>query len=311
MPHKLGKYLVSSKFTNNIQEAIENYLVFEGLESRLSGGFGFDKNLSVVENIQHLLTSANVCELEAQYIFFAEEEHTRGSQTLLHLFAKGDRRLQSTIKKANIKNARHIVQTLIEQKIIYIEPTRERLPTKDKNQKRKKNLRQYSAEDKIKFVNNFDRFWFFFVKPYANDIKQERTQEFYTHLHKYLSQFLSFGFEHWINDLIIHRVILKDILKGILQSAGYWNKYTEFDILACAQKGEIVLGECKWTSRPVCQHDLNKLLYKSHKTGIPTKYFVFFSKSGFSKGLLKQRGEYFIFLGLEELHEVLAGYLNA
>ena len=71
MPHKLGKYLVSSKFTNNIQEAIENYLVFEGSESRLSGGFGFDKNLSVVENIQHLLTSANVCELEAQYIFFA------------------------------------------------------------------------------------------------------------------------------------------------------------------------------------------------------------------------------------------------
>ena len=85
MPYKLDKYLVSSKFANNIQEAIENYLVFEGLESRLSSGFSFDKNLSVVKNIQRLLTPMNVRTLEPQYIFFTEEEPTKDCQTLLHL----------------------------------------------------------------------------------------------------------------------------------------------------------------------------------------------------------------------------------
>ena len=78
MPYKLDKYLVSSKFANNIQEAIENYLVFEGLESRLSNGFSFDKNLSVVKNIQRLLTPYECAHIRAPiYLFHRRRTNER------------------------------------------------------------------------------------------------------------------------------------------------------------------------------------------------------------------------------------------
>ncbi|GAG70536.1 unnamed protein product, partial [marine sediment metagenome] len=66
----------------------------------------------------------------------------------------------------------------------------------------------------------------------------------------------------------------------------WWNGREEIDIVALDGKGSFMFCECKWTAKKIGISMLDELQNKTNKfPGVARKYFGFFSKSGFSKGI--------------------------
>jgi len=66
----------------------------------------------------------------------------------------------------------------------------------------------------------------------------------------------------------------------------YWDKNSEFDILAKSADGTVIIGECKYKNRKVSGNELHKLKQKIKQSNLKVDRFALFSKSGFSNSLM-------------------------
>ncbi len=73
----------------------------------------------------------------------------------------------------------------------------------------------------------------------------------------------------------------------IVEIASYWDRFSEFDILAKSSNDSLILGECKYKNRPVVKSELLKLKNKAINSNLDIDYFTLFSKSGFSSEMHK------------------------
>lgn len=73
-----------------------------------------------------------------------------------------------------------------------------------------------------------------------------------------------------------------------LKIGRWWRKDIEIDIVAYDAHGSFLFGECKWRNEKVNMKVLDQLKYKAQflEQAIGEKYYVLFSKSGFTKELI-------------------------
>ncbi len=86
---------------------------------------------------------------------------------------------------------------------------------------------------------------------------------------------------------------------------GYWDINSEFDILAKSRDNLVIIGECKYKNRKVCRSELLKLKRKVQISNIRVDKFALFSKSGFSRELLKSRDKDLILFELKDFKSLL------
>ena len=79
----------------------------------------------------------------------------------------------------------------------------------------------------------------------------------------------------------------------------------EIDILTITNKGEVYVGECKWTNHKINKKELHKLDEKCQKLGIEPTQIIFFSKRGFSKELLGLQGSKLALYSAEDFKALL------
>ncbi|MEA1964922.1 MAG: DUF234 domain-containing protein, partial [Candidatus Aerophobetes bacterium] len=80
----------------------------------------------------------------------------------------------------------------------------------------------------------------------------------------------------------------------------WWSGKDEIDIVAYDGEGSFMFCECKWTVKRVGISVLDKLQNKANKfPEAVRKYFGFFSKAGFSKGIkdLSKKRKDILFFG--------------
>jgi len=206
----------------------------------------------------------------------------------LQKLAGGDRKqysLYRNTKEISQTRGRLLHKELYQNNIIKKEPTREKIPQREKNRYIKKEFRGYYPEDKIKFVKNFDRFWYTFISPFSDELEQGYKQDCINYIQNGFEKYVSLTFEELSNELIKEEFFNLNIV----ESGGYWNKYTEYDILAKNKDNRYILGECKWTNQKICKNTLRKLQNKAKKLDFDIVNFALFSKNGFSKSLKKER----------------------
>ncbi len=261
----------------NIKEQIENFAVFDGLDS-----FELTIGTNILENIEKNIIK-HISTLKKD---FYHDNHTC---QILQKLAKGDRKQYAIYKNSNLSQikGKEIFKKLYNEDIIQKEFSREKKYHSSKQKPLKKELRRYTVEDKLKFTKNFHRFWYTFISSKMQN-KQYITTD---NIKPYLEKYISFTFEELSNELI------KDDYFGlnIAQSGSYWDKKTEIDILAKNIDNNYIVGECKWTNQKICKNILRKLQNKTKYIDFNVTKYALFSKNGFSNSLKKDIKDIILF----------------
>ncbi len=85
----------------------------------------------------------------------------------------------------------------------------------------------------------------------------------------------------------------------------YWDKNSEFDILAKREDNKIILGECKYKNRKICKNELSKLKLKAKESNIDVDIYTLFSKNGFSNELLNSNIHNLLLFELKDFSKLL------
>lgn len=275
---------IKTKFQNffhhygylELEQAMELFSVFGGIEDRIE--------LDLLDDIE-MLIRFNFIDRYQEFreliapSYLLEEPY----RYLLIAIARGDGRLSNVFRKAKVGEAlgRSLVEELLDLDIIELEASREAPLKTHPNQKLEKALRSYKIESKIRFKEPFYRFWFGFVEPFSKDLSVKKSQRFFENFEKHFSRLNSLVFEQLSNELLnLH------YKNRLIKDGSYWDKNSEFDILAKTKNGEIIVAECKYKNRRVCKSEFSKLKQKAVTSNLNADTFALFSKNGFSNELM-------------------------
>jgi len=274
------------------RELIEYFSIFDGFQKL--------ELLTQKETLQEAILDAVLKDfqvLKQRYFFSHDKKLQADIEKFLYRLAVGNRKTYSVYKNdISHYRGKTIYKILFQNNIVEKELSREK-PSFIFHKRRKREFRGYQVEDKIKFVKNFDRFWFVFVYPFKSDLEEERYDVVLKNIEENLDYFISLNFEYLSNTLLKTR-------KNIVEYGSYWDKYVEFDLLAKEEDGTTYIGECKWTNHKVNGSILNKLKKKCAKAGFDVDYYVLFSKSGFSNELLKSKDKDLILYDIDDFKEI-------
>ncbi len=224
--------------------------------------------------------------LKSAFVYTSDTHLQEDLDTLLFRIAVGDRKSHSIYKNdISQPRGRELYRLLFERQVINKEYSRETPPLRVPGRSLKKELRRYRIEDKIRFNDNFTRFWFTFVRPFEKEIAGGEFTQVMHFLDRELDRYISFTFETLSNLLIVDR--FKE--EKITEAGSYWDRDIELDLLVRTASGKIIAGECKWKNQRISKNILNKLQKKCALSHLNVDYYALFSKSGFSNELLKSK----------------------
>jgi AAA+ ATPase superfamily predicted ATPase len=136
----------------------------------------------------------------------------------------------------------------------------------------------------------FLRFYFRFIEPSGKDIEAGEINQAYHKINKHLDEFI--GKHTW--EELCREWVLRAGNRGKLACApektgALWNKEAQIDVAALnIEEKHIMLGECKWTEKPINGPVMRGLLDRSAKLIPHNKNWsvtlFYFSKTGFTSG---------------------------
>ena len=263
------EYLSAFFPTKNEIELIELYAVLYGVPKYLELFKESDNIFEAIE--ENILDKSAFLYEEPRFILQNEVNEPMTYFTILETIANGEHKLGAIAGKLNknVQNITSFISKLIELEIIYKEvPITEKLPNKSK-----KGL--YFIKD------NFFRFWFSYVLPYRSQLELGNTNYAMVKIKENFSGFIAKIYE----DLSVEYT-LKNY--PLLKAGRWWSKDEEIDVVGVGEEF-ILVGECKYSNKKVGVDILKELEKKSKKIelNLPIKYYLFFSKSGFTKELLE------------------------
>lgn len=268
----------------DIKELIEYYGVFNGYENLNT----LHSSETLLENIETNILH-KYQQIKPLFTYSDDLQTQQNIEKLLFRIAVGNRKIYS-IYKDDIPqfHGSSLYQILFSKGVIFKEFSREAplpIPTK-------KEFRRYKIEDKIRFTKGFYRFWFTFIAPHHQEIEAKKYDIILEKIRLELDKYISFTFELFSNNLIEQHF-------KVVESGSYWDKHIELDVLAKTEHGKVIAGEAKWKNQKISKNTLNKLQKKCELAGLKVDYFALFSKSGFSKELLKNRDKNILLYDLQ------------
>jgi len=275
---------------------IEYFSLYGGKESALTLNLFEDIALSAELTFVQQFEKTETL-IEPSYLL--ETPYTQ----LLTAVASGDGRLSNIFRRARIGESAggEIISHLCDLGILTLEASRQAPIKAHPKHLLKKHLRGYRIEAKVRFVKPFDRFWFGFVAPYRTTLLQGDGLRFTEHFIQHKERVYSLVFEQLSMLLLAQQYQTQDPL---VSQGSFWNHHSEFDILSVTERGKIILGECKYTSRHVTKKELTKLQEKALQSGIKVDTYALFSKSGFSNELWGIKREDLLLFELKDFEKL-------
>ncbi len=263
------KYLSSFFPSKDEIELIELYAVLYGVPKYLEI---FKDSGDIFEAIERNILDKNAFLYEEpRFILQNEVNEPMTYFTILETIANGEHKLGNIAGKLNknVQNITSFISKLIELELIYKEvPVTEKLPNKSK-----KGL--YFIKD------NFFRFWFSYILPYKSQLELGNSNYAMVKIKENFSGFVAKVYEDLAVEYILNHYPL-------LKSGRWWSKNEEIDVVGVGEDF-LLVGECKYSNKKVGIDILQQLEDKSKKIelNLPIKHYLLFSKSGFTKELLK------------------------
>jgi hypothetical protein len=245
----------------------------------------FSDSVGLYTNIRrHILDNQGRLYNEPRLVLMEELREPRNYFAILRTIAQGRTRLNEIAQASGVgngsKTARYL-SILQEMRLVS-----RRVPaTETQPAKSKKGI--------YEFTDPFLRFWFRYVQPnigslelgLADAVLAERVRPTF-------AAFVGRAFEQAARDYVA-RLARANALPFVPDRIGsWWDRQAEIDVMAVGEGEQaILLGECKWSPRPLGTNILNDLQSKARE--LPTMdhharvSYALFSKSGFTPELRK------------------------
>jgi hypothetical protein len=140
----------------------------------------------------------------------------------------------------------------------------------------------------------FFRFWFRFVNAHRSELADRGARHVLTtHVVPNLDLFVGQAFEQTC------REVVRDLVHGGRLRIAYdrlgrhWDREMEVDLVAMREGSPVLVGECKWSRKPVGEDILAQLRQKAARLcgSGPTPLLALFSRSGFTPAVWRQERE--------------------
>ena len=241
-----------------------------------------EQDRSIADNLERLALDPNGA-LHQEPVFLLREElrELRSYFALLQAIAAGNTRLNEIAQAAGVERApaSRYLATLIDLGVVErTVPVTELHPEK-------------SRKGLYIIADGFLRFWFRFVAPHGSLLATGQTGAVRARLDSGLAGFVAPVFEQLSREWIA-RAGAAGALPLTLRAVGrWWTRHAEIDVVALGEKGAL-LGECKWSTRPVGPDVLSALRARSELFRGATDmgpdeplWLALFSRSGFTPDL--------------------------
>ncbi|MCT4619537.1 MAG: ATP-binding protein [Marinisporobacter sp.] len=270
----------STKFFSNysFEEEVKAYGILGGIPQYL---LKFRDKESIEENIKrHILDKSSYLYTEPMNLLKQELREPAMYNSIIEAIATGASKLNEIATKVGEAGSKcsAYLKTLIELQIV-----EKQVPVGEKESSRKTIYR---------LKDNLFNFWYRFVFDYPSLIEQEMIDYLYEKKIKpEMNHYLGYIYEKICIDYLI-RKNKKYELPFVFEKIGSWwgnnpikKRQEEIDILAVSKECAFI-GECKWRNEPLDMKVVMGLMEKSQILPYKEKYYVFFSKSGFTKEVL-------------------------
>jgi hypothetical protein len=281
-----------------LEQLVECFSCFGGMENHI--------NLDFFENTEQSVERIFVRE----FSIFSDLDEIKYPavspyRRFLTAVARGDGKMLGVFRRAHLneKEGGGMLNEMVRTGILLMEPSREKKPDRlYPGQSLRKEFRGYRIQPKIHFRKPFLRFWFGFVEPFARELVRGEGRRFLENYRRHSDRAVSPVFGQLSNELLELDFSDKDPL---VSKGAFWDRHNEFDLFCRTQSGSVILGECKYTGRPICRNELKKLKEKAYRCGIKADRFALFSRSGFSKELQEMDDERVMLYPLEKYRKLL------
>jgi hypothetical protein len=269
-----------ARFT--VDEKVQTYAILGGVPAYL---LQFDDRLSLLDNAeQHILATGTFLYDEPRFLLLQELGDPHRYFSILEAIA-GGRTRQNDIAQAvglAVTSLPFYLATLRDLGLV------ERVVPVTETQPQKSRRALYRLRDQ------YFQFWFRFVHPNRSLLERGVTAPVRRQIADQLDQFTGPVFEAICQDHI-WRLAESGELGFTPRAVGrWWDDREEIDIVALSDE-DILLGECKWSTRPVGTDVLTDLHRKAQtllsRSTWPRVHYTLFSRSGFIPALRSQAAE--------------------
>jgi len=261
----------------SFEDFLDIYTICGGMPAYL---LEIDKNLSLKENIKdNIFNRTAFLYNEIPFILKEEFRESKNYLSILKAISFGNTKFGEIANHTGLlKNIlTKYIDTLINLKLI----EKEVAITEDNLKKSKKGI--------YKISDNFTRFWFQYVFPYKSDLEIQKNEDAFRKIKETFKQIKSLVYESVCQQLLSG---FSDELFNFERIGRWWDRKDEIDIVGLnSETKQIIFGECKWSKNLV---DIN-VYYELKRKSLGVKwnneerkeYFIIFSKSGFTKKMIK------------------------
>lgn len=281
-----------------MEQLIEYFACFGGVEKRLEFDF--------FESLEESVGRIYVEEFDEMAVAVPEYLRRTPYRKPLVAIARGDGRIYAALHRAGVGESlgEEILAEMESDGILRMEASREAPLRTHPRERIKKKLRHYRIQPKARFAQPYLRFWFAFVEPYAAELERGEGEAFLSNWRQHRDRAFSLVFEQLANELLELHFAQSDPL---LSKGSYWDRRSEFDLLCRTSGGETILGECKYTGKPVSRREIRKLREKAAASGIRADRFALFARSGFTRELRESGEPDLLLFGLEDFGRLVEG----
>jgi len=258
------------------EDLIRAYAVLGGIPAYLSQ---FDSHQPLLANIVgNILTQGRFLHDEPRFLLLQELRDPSRYFSVLQAVAGGRTRLNEIAQSAGIapSSISFYLNTLQEMRLVErVVPATESQPHKSK-------------QGIYRLLDHYFRFWFRFVFPNRSLLERGEVEQVRRQVEAELDQYMGLAFESICREYLwqLHG---ENGLPFTPRAIGsWWNRTEEIDVVALGENS-ILLGECKWTTKPVGENILDDLERKAQPLLDQGRYsqvhYALFSRSGFTPAL--------------------------
>lgn len=265
-------------------ELIELYAVTGGIPKYIRT---FSAEKDIFASIEKNILNRSSYLYDEPYFLLQKEVTEIGSYfSIIKAISAGNRKLSAIAGTLEV-NATHLSKYL--KTLIDLDILERKVPvTEEKPEISKKGL--YYIKD------NYIRFWFAFIYPNISFIESDNSQIVMEIIQKsFVRMHAAYVYEDICREKMWELNALNVWPFHFTKVGGYWDSKNEIDIAAIDEEGKnLILGECKYWSKPVDETVLHQLEKKSDfvqwNYGNRNVWYILFSISGFTDSL-KQLAE--------------------